>query len=61
MAWTKMSDRKPKSHYDVLIKGTSPTFGTVRLIGYYHKREKRFVTSAKGWNVDFKLWQPLPR
>jgi hypothetical protein len=61
MGWIKFKEKKPRSGVSVLVKGKSSDFGKVIVIGYYHKRENRFITNSKGWNVDFKLWQSLPK
>jgi hypothetical protein len=59
MTWIKVIKKKPKPFVDVIIKGLK--YGEqIVMTGYFHKKEKRFVTSPKGWNVEFTEWQPLP-
>jgi len=54
MKMKKINKKYPTNRKEVLLSGTCTlTNEEVKVIGYRIKRENRFVTSAKGWGVDF--------
>lgn len=55
-----INKKYPVNNQDVLLIGKhSLTNETVNVVGYRLKTENRFITSPKGWSVNFTHYQEL--
>ena len=56
----KINKTYPVSNKEVLLRGINTlTNEIITVIGYRIKREKRFITSPKGWCVNFTHYSEL--